>query len=135
MLDIYHPKDALIWTKRDRHKYLEWGWKKNYMNLYLVLFSFIVAIWPGSAYPFHEWNKHFSFSKKASLKATILGIRMRSTELLLWKNQKYSTLYSMILYKLDSTADIFWWVFNFFFWTNHFTEEFQSTDSKGFLLA
>ena len=134
MLDIYHPKDALIWTKRDRHKYMEWGWKKIDMNLHLVLFSFIADIWRGSAYPSHEWKKHFSFSKKASLKAAILGIRMRSTELLLWKNQKYWTLYSIILYKRDSTADIFWWIYNFF-WTNHFTKGFQSTDSKGFLLA
>ena len=131
MLDIYHPKDALIWTKRDRHKYMEWGWKKIDMNLHLVLFSFIVDIWPGSAYPSHEWNKHFSFSKKASLKAAILGIRMRSTELLLWKNQKYWTLYSIILYKRDSTADIFWWIFNFF-WTNNSQKSSKARILKGF---
>ena len=53
------------------------------MNLYLVLFSFIVDIWPGSGYPSDERNKHFSFSKKATLKANILGIRMCYAELLL----------------------------------------------------
>ena len=46
---------------------------------------------PGSEYHSDERNKLFSFSKKATLKATILGIRMCSTELLLWKNQKGST--------------------------------------------
>ena len=46
---------------------------------------------PGSEYHSDERNKIFSFSKKATLKATILGIRMCSTELLLWKNQKGST--------------------------------------------
>ena len=62
---------------------------------------------PGSEYRSDERNKLFSFSKKATLNATILGIDMCSTELLLWKNQKGSTRYPMILYKLDSTADIF----------------------------
>ena len=37
---------------------------------------------------------------------------MCSTELLLWKNQKGSNRYPMILY--DSTADIFLWIFKFF---------------------
>ena len=46
----------------------------NDINLYLVLFSFIVDIRPSSEYPSDERNKHFSFSKKASLKASILGI-------------------------------------------------------------
>ena len=73
--------DALIdfighYLKRDRHKYKEWGWKKNDMNL---------DIRPGPEY--HpdpdERNKLVSFSKKATLKATILDIRMCSTELLL----------------------------------------------------
>ena len=75
--------------------------------MHLVLFSYIVDIRSGSEYPFDEQNKHFSFSRKATLKATILGIRMCSTELLLWKNQKGSTRYPMILYKRDSTAYIF----------------------------
>ena len=102
--------DALIdfighYLKRDRHKYKEWGWKKNDMNL---------DIRPGSEYHSDERNKLFSFSKKATLKATILGIRMCSTELLLWKNQKGSTRCPMILYKWDSTADIFLWIFKFF---------------------
>ena len=70
--------DALInfigrHLKRDRHKYKEWGWKKN------------LDIRPGPEY--HpdpdERNKLVSFSKKATLKATILDIRMCSTELLL----------------------------------------------------
>ena len=40
---------------------------------------------------------------------------MYSTRLLLWKNQKGSTCYPMILYKRDSTADIFLRIFKFFF--------------------
>ena len=75
--------------------------------MYLVLFSYIADIRPGSEYPSDERNKHLRFSRKATLKATILGIRMCSTELLLWKNQEGSTHYPMILYKRDSTADIF----------------------------
>ena len=62
---------------------------------------------PGSEYHSDERKKRFSFSKKATLKATILVIRMFSTELLLWKNQKGSTRYPIILYKWDSIADIF----------------------------
>ena len=52
-------------------------------------------------YEYHsdERNKLFSFFKKATLKATILGICMWCPELLLWKNQKASTRYPMILYK------------------------------------
>ena len=38
---------------------------------------------------------------------TILGICMCSTGLLLWKNQKRSTRYTMILQKRDSIAGIF----------------------------
>ena len=53
--------DALInfighYLKRDRHKYKEWGWKKNDMNL---------NIRPGSEYHSDERNKLFSFSKKS----------------------------------------------------------------------
>ena len=47
------------------------------------------------------------FKKKVTVKATILGICMCSTGLLLWRNQKGSTRYPMILYKRDSAADIF----------------------------
>ena len=61
----------------------------------------------GLEYLSDERNKLFSFSKKATLTATILGIRMCSTELLLWKNQKGSTRSPMIFYKWDSTADSF----------------------------
>ena len=39
------------------HKYTEWGWKKNDMNLYLDIFSFIVDIRPGSKYHSDERNK------------------------------------------------------------------------------
>ena len=49
------------YLKRDRHKYTEWGWKKNNMNLYLDIFSFTADIWPGSDYPSDEWNKLFSY--------------------------------------------------------------------------
>ena len=62
---------------------------------------------PGAEYHSDERNYIFSFSKKATLKATALGIRMCSTELILWKNQKGSTRYPMILYRQNSTADIF----------------------------
>ena len=47
------------------------------------------------------------FKKKVNVKATILGTCMCCTVLLLWRNQKCLTCYSMILYKRDSTADIF----------------------------
>ena len=62
---------------------------------------------PGPENHSDERNYLFSFSKKATLKATTLGIRMCSAELLLWKNKKGSTRYPMILYRWDSTADIF----------------------------
>ena len=57
--------------------------KKTVINLYLGVSSFIVDIRPGPEYSSDERNKLFSFSKKVTLKATILGIRMCSTELLL----------------------------------------------------
>ena len=46
-------------------------------------------------------------NKNGTVKATILGIRMCSTGLLLWRNQRGSTCYTMTLYKRDSTGDIF----------------------------
>ena len=58
---------------------------------------------------------NFLVFQKVTLKATILGIRMCSTELRPWKNRKGSTRYPMILYKRDSTADIFLLMFSFFF--------------------
>ena len=64
-------------------------------------------IQPGPEYHSDERNKIFSFSKKATLKATTLGICMCSAELRLWKNQKGSTRYPMILCKWDSNAAIF----------------------------
>ena len=69
--------------------------------------SFVVDIRPGSKYPSDERSKLFSFSIKATLKATTLGVRMCSTELLVWKNQKGSTRYPMTLCKRGSTAGIF----------------------------
>ena len=63
------------------------------------------------------WNsadKKTQFFKKVTLKAIILGIQMYSTWLLLWKNQEGSTCYPMILYKQDSTAVVFLWIFKFF---------------------
>ena len=60
-------------------------------------------------YKLNSADKEHSFSKKkkVTVKATILGIRMCSTGLLLWRNQKGSTRYPMILYKRDSAANIF----------------------------
>ena len=52
-------------------------------------------------------TQFFLFFFKVTVKATILGIRMCSTGLLLWRNQKGSTLYPMTLYKRGSAADIF----------------------------
>ena len=51
---------------------------------------------------------------KATLKATILGIRMCSTELLLWKYQKGLTCYPISLFKRDSIPGNFLEIFNFF---------------------
>ena len=50
---------------------------------------------------------NFLVFQKVTLKATILGIRMCSTELLLWKNHKGLARYPMTLCKPDSNADIF----------------------------
>ena len=86
-----------------------------------------------SNYPSDERNKLFSFQIKATLKATTLGVRMCSTELLLWKNQESSTCYPMTLFKWDSTADIFLKIFNIF-WTSYFKKQLQITDCKGFYL-
>ena len=47
------------------------------------------------------------FKKKATVKATTVGIRMCSTGLLLLRNRKGSNRYPIILYKRDSAADIF----------------------------
>ena len=68
--------------------------------------SFIVDILPGFKYPSDE--------QKPTLKTTTLGIRMCSTELLLWKNQKSLTCYPITLFKWDSIAEIFLEIFNFF---------------------
>ena len=60
----------------------KWG-ITHVINLYLDIFTFIIGIQPGSEYSSDERNKLSSFSKEVTLKATILGIRMCSTELLL----------------------------------------------------
>ena len=59
---------------------------------------------------------------------------MCTTRLLLWKNQKGSTCYPMILDKRDSTADIFLWISNFFFLESYFTKQLQTTVLKDFYL-
>ena len=56
----------------------------------------------------------FSFQIKTTLKATTLGIRMCCTKLLLWKNQKASTCYSMI-YINGTPPMIFCLEFSIFF--------------------
>ena len=95
------------------------------MNLYLVLFSFIVEIRPDSEYASDERNKHFSFSEKATWKATILVFDMCSTELLPWKNQKGSTRY------VNGTRWHFPMNIQFLFGQ----AISQTTNSKGFLFA
>ena len=87
---------------------------RDILRKQLTAKSFIVDIRPGSKYPCDERNKLFSFQIKATLKATTIGIRMCTTELLLWKNRKSSTCYPISLFKRDSTADIFLQIFNFF---------------------
>ena len=65
-------------------------------NIYYIPFlqnqlttkSFIVDTLSGFKYPSDERNNHFSFQIKSTLKATTLGIRMCSTELLHWKIRK-----------------------------------------------
>ena len=76
----------------------------------------------------------FSFQIKTTLKATTLGIHMCCTKLLLWKNQKASTCYPMILHKRYSTTDILFGIFNFF-WTSYFTKQLKTTDCNGFLVS
>ena len=87
---------------------------RAFLRKQLMAKSFIVDIRQGFKYSSDERNKLFSFQIKATLKATTLGIRMCSTELLLQKNQKSSTCYPITLIKRDSTADIFLEIFNFF---------------------
>ena len=102
--------------KYDMNLYLESS-RTSTMELFLrklTAKSFIVEFRPGSKYFSDERNKLFSFSIKATLKPTTLGIRMCSTELLPWKNPKGSTCYPMFLCKRDSTADIFLRIFKLF---------------------
>ena len=54
-----------------------------------------------------DTETQFFQKKKNTVKATIVGILTCSTGLLLWRNQKGSTRYPMILYKRDSAADTF----------------------------
>ena len=106
-------------------------YNRTLLRKWLTAKSLIVDIRPGSKYPSDERNKFFSFQIKATLKATTLGIRLCSTELLPCKNQKGLTCYPMTLFKQDSTTDIFLEIFNFF-WTSYFKEQLQATDCKGF---
>ena len=102
--------------KYDMNFYLESS-RISTMELFLrklTAKSFIVDIRPGSRYLSDERNKLFSFSIKATLKPTTLGIRMCSTELLPWKNRNSSTCYPMFLCKRDSTADIFLRIFKLY---------------------
>ena len=59
---------------------------------------------------------------------------MCSTGLLLWRNQKGSNRYPMILYKRDSTADIFLSIFKFFFGPAVSKNSSKSLIVKGFYL-
>ena len=76
--------------KKERHELVFRVQLNIYDRAFLMAKSFIVDVRPGLKYPSNERNKLFSFQIKATLKAKILGIRMCSTELLLWKNQKDS---------------------------------------------
>ena len=87
---------------------------------------------------YHLWSRQIVRESEKVYKCFVqdctLGIRMCSTELLLWKNQKSLTPYPMILYKLDSTAEIFLGIFNFFR-TTYFTKQLQTNNCKGLLFA
>ena len=79
--------------------------KKNRHKPYLDIVSFIVAIRPDSEYPADERNKLFSFSKSyfESYYFRYSHVLHRINTL----EKSGSTCYPMILYKRDSTADIF----------------------------
>ena len=79
--------------------------KKIVINLYLDIFSFIVAIRQGSEYPSDERNKLFSFSKSyfESYYFRYSHVLHRINTL----EKSGSTCYPMIVYKRDSTTDIF----------------------------
>ena len=94
-------------AEKERHELAFRIHKTSKTEQKLTAKSFIVDIRPGSKYPSDERNKLFSYSIKATLNTTTLGIRMYSTELQLWKNSKGSTCCPMFLCKWDSTADIF----------------------------
>ena len=104
--------------KKEGHKFVfriqSNVYNRAYLRKQLTVKSFIADIRRGSKYHSDEQNKLFSFHIKAALKAATLGIRMCSTKLLLWKNQKGSTCYLKTLYKRDSTTDNFLGIFNFF---------------------
>ena len=78
--------------KKERYELVFWIQSnicdRAFRRKQLTAKSFIIDIRPGSKYPSDERNKLFSFQIKATLKATTLGIRMYSAELLLWKDQK-----------------------------------------------
>ena len=93
--------------------------------------SFILDIRTGSKYPSDEQNKLFSFSIKATLKATTLGIRMCSAELLLWKNPKVR-LVIPCFYVNETPPLTFSYGYSNWFWTSHFTKQLRTTDCKWF---
>ena len=112
--------------------------KRNDMNLYFEssrisateLFHQNVSRVKASSWIFDQAlntprNKLFSFQIKAALKVTTLGIRMSSTELLLWKNEKGSTWYPTLL-KRDFATGIFLEILNFF-WISYFKKQLQTT--------
>ena len=105
--------------KKERHELvfrIQWNICDGaFLQNQLTTKNFIVDIPPGSKHPSDEQNKLFSFQIKATFKDTTLGIRMRSTKLLLWKKKKGWTRFPMTLYEWDSTADIFLGIFKYFF--------------------
>ena len=61
---------------------------RPFLRKQLTAKSYVANILSGFKYPSDERNNHFSFQIKSTLKATTLGIRMCSTELLHWKIRK-----------------------------------------------
>ena len=80
---IQKETDTNIRNKKERHE-LVFRIQSNIYNRAflrnLTAKTFIIVIRPGSKYPSDEQIILFSFSIKATLKSTILDIRMCSTE-------------------------------------------------------
>ena len=105
--------------KKERHELvfrIQWNiYNGALLQKQLTTKNVIVDIRPGSKHPSDERNKLFSFQIKATFKDATLDIRMHSTKLLLWKNQKGWTRFPMTLYERDSTTDILLGIFKYFF--------------------